>query len=105
MRAVGIALWDIGAATGQACSPSHKDFAHGRPRSRARFLRTRPRFGADRLAELRGPCRADRADAPRAGRRAQMDRRGTVPQRAQFLPLAAWARSAAARHLYRMEAA
>ena len=80
--------------------------AHAAARKRRTHLqRGARRLGEDRRSVLRRPGRPDRADASRAGGRAQMDRRGAFPARAQFLHAAARSRGHAARDLCRLAAA
>ena len=81
-----------------------------RPRRRRRrapphIRRSAAGVGQDRHPLLRRSGRPDRAHAPRAGRRAQMDRRAALPQRPQLLHAAAGARGHAACHLRWLAAA
>ena len=64
--------------------------------------RGRRRVAAHRRAEFRRPGRPDRVDAPHPCRGKKVGERSAIPARAEFLHVAAWTRSAAARHLYRL---
>ena len=79
--------------------------AHAAARKRRTLLQggTR-RLGEDRRSVLWRPGRPDRSHASRACGRAQMDRRGAFPARAQFLHAVAGSRSHAARDLCRLAA-
>ena len=59
-------------------------------------------FGRIGLLSFGGPRRADRPDAPRAGRAPPLAERGAIPRRPRLLHVAARPRGDAARHLLRL---